>query len=300
MRRLIVAGFLLLVAGFALYGQSTAQKPFKVQYVDGTVEMQLKGQAAWKPLKVNTLVPIDATVRLVGGAAVELMLDKTRFSLIKAGTFPMAGLVSRMKTSTGTGLGASVAQKIAMITTTPNAAIAGTRSSAIAGVRGDPEKYGIPRDVMWPDSLDAIETLLNEMKFGLAEERLVRELRNPGPLKLLFEFRLAEAYLGLRQTARAWQLISSMTPGPSLGCYNDFLVLKSQLQADALEYLDSLATITPLLEPLAQNGYGQFACLIAYHDFKNLGRAEEASDIRARGIAIDPASEVAKMLSAQS
>jgi tetratricopeptide (TPR) repeat protein len=211
----------------------------------------------------------------------------------------MDGLVIRMKTSSGTGLGVSVAQKIAMITTTPNVAMAGIRGSAVMGVRGDPEKYGIPRDVMWPDSLDVIETLLNEKKYGLAEERLIRELRNPGELKLLFEFRLAEAYLGQGKTARAWKLISSMTPDMSLGCYNDFLILKSQLQADALEYVDSLATIAPLLEPLAQNGYGQFACLIAYHDLKNLGRTEEASDIRARGIAIDPASEAAKMLSSK-
>ena len=144
MRRLIVAGFLLLVAGFALYGQSTAQKPFKVQYVDGTVEMQLKGQTAWKPLKVNTLVPVDATVRLVGGAAVELMLDKTRISLIKAGTYPMAGLVSKMKTSTGTGLGASVAQKIAMITTTPNAGSQVHEAARMAGSsRRSGRKYGI-------------------------------------------------------------------------------------------------------------------------------------------------------------
>ena len=136
MRRLIVAGLFLIAAGFTLYGQSTAPKFFKVQYVDGKVEMQLKGQTKWNPLQINTLVAVDATVRLAEGATVELMLDKTRVSLIKAGTYPMASLASKVKTSTGTRLGARVAQKVAMIVT----------DSSVPGSEGH-RSHGCPRNL---------------------------------------------------------------------------------------------------------------------------------------------------------
>ena len=57
MRKLVVAGFLLILAGFSLYGQTTVQQPFVVQYVDGSVQVQLKGQTAWKTLKAKDRGP---------------------------------------------------------------------------------------------------------------------------------------------------------------------------------------------------------------------------------------------------
>lgn len=305
MRRLIVAGFFLVVAGFALYSQSTAQKPFKVQYVDGNVELRLKGQTAWKLLKVNNLVPIDATIRLVGSAAVDLMLDKTRVSLIKAGTYPLAGLVSRMKTSSGTGLGASVAQKVAMVITDPHTAIpTGSRGAAVMGVRSPNSaapKFGLS-DMMFEEDTEEfyveVSALLDTKKYAKAIEKLEPEVATTtGNIKVYNQSLLVEAYLGSGETSRAWKQLALMKVDPKLPFYYDYLVLKGQVQADALEYRDSLATIAPLLEPLAQNGYGQFACLIAYYAYKGLDKPAEAADIRAKGIAIDPASDTAKVLS---
>jgi hypothetical protein len=305
MRRLIVAGFFLVVAGFALYGQATVQKPFKVQYIDGTVEMQLKGQPMWKQLNVNTLVPADATVRLGGGSTVELMLGKTRISLIKAGTYPMASLVSKAKVSSGTGLGASVAQKVAMIVTGPDTSIpTGVRGSTPMGVRspdGAAPKFGLS-EMMWGEDTKEFYTevtaLLVTKKYAKAIEKLEPEVATTiGNIKVYSQSLLVEAYLGSGETSRAWKQLVLMEVDPKLPFYNDYLILKGQVQADALEFADSLATLKPLLDPLAEDAYGQSACLIAYHAYKGLDKPAEAAAIRAKGIAIDPASDTAKVLS---
>jgi hypothetical protein len=128
MRRLVAAGFLLALAGFALYGQTTLQDPFVVQYVDGGVQIQLKGQTAWKTLKAKDQVPVDATLKLAKGAMIEIARDKTVLSLIRDGLFPMAGLLSKVQAS-GTGLGSTVAQKIRAVSTQP------VQSSTTGGVR---------------------------------------------------------------------------------------------------------------------------------------------------------------------
>jgi hypothetical protein len=303
MRRLIVAGILLVIAGFALYGQSTVQKPFVVQYVDGKVEIQLKGQTTWKPLNVKGSVPADATVRLDKDATIEILRDTTRVSLIKEGTYPMAGIVSKIKTSSGTGLGASVAQKIAMVVPTSNTTAMRT-GDATAGVRAPDaaaEKYGLS-DMMWDEGTKEfykeVSALLDTKKYAKAIEKLEPEVATTaGNIKVYNQSLLVEAFLGSGETSRAWKQISSMKVDPKLPCYNDYLVLKGQVQADALEYEDSLATLKPLLDPLAQNTFGQSACLVAYHAYKGLGKATEAADIREKGIAIDPSTDTAKALS---
>src|SRR5512136_360598 len=128
MRKLVVAGFLLVLAGFSLYGQTTVQQPFVVQYVDGGVQVQLKGQTAWKTLKTRDPVPSDATLKLAKGAMIELARDRTVLSLIKEGMYPMAGLLSKVQTS-GSGIGSTVAQKIRAVSTDP------VQSSSTGGVR---------------------------------------------------------------------------------------------------------------------------------------------------------------------
>lgn len=128
MRRLVIAGFVLVLAGLALYGQSATQQPFTVQYLDGSVQVQLKGQTAWKTLKVKAVVPADATLRLAKGAMIELVSGKTVLSLIKDGIYPMASLLAKVKTTSG-GLGMTVAAKLKAVSSEP------VQSSTTGGVR---------------------------------------------------------------------------------------------------------------------------------------------------------------------
>jgi tetratricopeptide (TPR) repeat protein len=128
MRRLVVAGFVLVVAGLALYGQSAALQQFKVQYLDGSVQVQLKGQTAWKTLKVNEKVPTDATIRLAKGAMIELASGKTVLTLIKDGVYPMTSLLAKVQATSGS-LGSTVALKLKAVSSDP------VQSSTTGGVR---------------------------------------------------------------------------------------------------------------------------------------------------------------------
>lgn len=134
MRRLVIAGFVLVLAGLALYGQSATKQSFTVQYLDGSVQVQLKGQTAWKSLKVKDPVPADAKVKLAKGAMIELGSGTTVLSLIKEGEYAMTSLLAKVQTTSG-GLGSTVAQKMK--------AIAGgklVQQATTAGVNAKPDQ----------------------------------------------------------------------------------------------------------------------------------------------------------------
>jgi hypothetical protein len=114
MRRLGLAGVFLAVVGLVLYGQAAAQQPFVVQYVDGSVQIQLKGQTTWKRLPIKAEVPVDASIRVGRGGMIELSRQKTVLSLIKEGVYSMTQLVGKLPTS-DSSLGASVAEKLAAV-----------------------------------------------------------------------------------------------------------------------------------------------------------------------------------------
>ncbi len=335
MRKLAVAGFLLILAGFSLYGQTTVQQPFVVQYVDGGVQVQLKGQTAWKTLKAKDQVPADATVKLAKGAMIEMARDKTVLSLIKEGMYPMAGLVSKVQAS-GSGLGSTVAQKIKAVSSDPvqssttggvRAAKAGPpdwsnggysieqklkdekeKADLIAaknvktegfeidnlqffywGLRGGYAEREVPR--MYEEYKDAIDLgirALIEAKYDVAIEHLrsavtaaifTEEVRKANYL-------LAVAYVEAGSPVRAWKIISGMNVAKDDFEYNDFLLRKAQLQVDALQYEDALATLKPFLEPLVKDAFGQAACLVAYYAYKGLNRYKEAADIKQKGLGI--------------
>ncbi len=335
MRRLIVAGMLLILAGLAVYGQSTVQTPFVVQYVDGSVQIQLKGQTAWKTLKVKDQVPADATVKLAKGAMIEMLRDKTQLSLIKDGIYPMAGLVSKVQSS-GSSL-ASVAQKIRSVSSSP------VQSSTTGGVRAakadqkpdwtnggysyqqkqidESEKAdliankNIPKDGF---DIDNLQFFYWGIKGGYAErenprmyeeykdaidrgvraiiasryEEAIENLRNAFNQAIFPEevrrsnYLLAVAYVEAGSPVRAWKIISGMEVAKDDLEYNDLLVRKAQLQVDALQYEDAVATVKPLLEPLVKDEFGQAGCLVAYYAYKGLNRNKEASDVRQKGLGI--------------
>lgn len=167
MRRIVLAGIFLVLAGFVLYGQSAAQQPFVVQYIDGSVQIQLKGQTAWKSLKVKDQVPVDATVKLAKNAMLELARDKTVISLIKEGIYPITSLLSKLESS-GSGLGSSVAQKIKSVSAQP------VQSSTTGGVRA--AKVGEKPD--WTGGGYSLEQMLRdeqEKQDGISKKDVPKE-----------------------------------------------------------------------------------------------------------------------------
>jgi hypothetical protein len=339
MRRLIVAGFLLVVAGFALYGQSTTPKPFVVQYLDGSVQVQLKGQTAWNTLKDKAVVPADASIRLGVGAMIELANGKTVISLIKQGVYPMAGLVSKLPAD-GSGLGAAVAQKLAALT---SSGIAGSSQvNAVGGVRAgcydetiwhdggysrkqklldegykaeqlaakNISKEGFPIDNlqfyywgikggyadietprMYEEYKDAIDLGIRAL-IDANHTEAIEHLRSAVTASIFPDeilranYLLAAALVEAGSPARAWKIISGLNVKEGDFEYGDILVRKAQLQVDAFQYEDSLATLKPLLEPLAKDEFGQVACLVAYYAYKGLNRNKEASEMKKKGLGI--------------
>jgi len=321
MRKLFIAGFLLVLAGLALYGQ-TATQPFVVQYVDGSVQVQLKGQSTWKSLKAKDQVPVDATVKVAKGAMIELARDKTVLTLIKEGTYPMTGLIAKLQSSGG-GVGQTVAQKIRAVASEP------VQSSTTGGVRA-----GILKKPNWSDGgysllqkqkddLAGYDYLDLQFKFwgirggyadrpelSMVEEywvavdkgvRAMIEGSNDKAIQYLRDavteaifddevkranYLLAVAYTEGGSPARAWKILSDLAVSPDDLEYKDYLIRKAQLQVDSLLNEDALVTLKPLLDPLSKDEFGQAACLVAYYAYKGLDRSKEATDVKQKGLGI--------------
>jgi hypothetical protein len=340
MRRLVVAVFFLVLVGFALYGQTANQKPFVVQYVDGSVQLQLKGQTAWKTLKVKDLVPMDATIRLVKGASIEMLRDKSTLFFIKEGTYPVAGLLSKMLASSS-GLSTAIVEKLRVVSGVGGAKGGG---SAVGGVKAPDMSAGtiwsnggythlqklkdekdkadritskdVPKEGFEIDNLQffywgilggyadrEIPRMYEEYKDAVDNgiraildskfEGAIEHLRNAVTAAIFPEevrranYLLGVAYMEAGSPVRAWKIFSGMGVVNDDLEYNDFLLRKAQLQVDALQYDDSLATLKPLLEPQVKDEFGQAACLVAYHAYKGLNRQKEAADIRQKGLGIE-------------
>ncbi len=285
----LLAAVLLVVAG-AAFSQSLV-----VSYADGTVELLLKGQKTWTVLDIGAQVPRDAQVRVSDNGTLEMLAGKTRISIIKNGTYLVADLIKTVGGSSSTGLGASVAQKLHGLTTERE------KQGTAGGVRGAAVGSS---ELVWVDESTEIATEVRDLfAKGMYPDAVpilteAIEAAYTPEEKDEFSFLLASAYSGNGETARAWHTLSPVKLDPATTYYQDMLVLKGQLQADAQQYGDALATLKPLLDPLAKNEYGQTACLVAYYCYKGLDQPGPAADVLKRGVAIDPSTETAKQLAA--
>lgn len=323
MRKILVAAVILVVAGLGLYGQTVATQPFLVQYVDGSAQVQLKGQATWKTLKVKDQVPVDATLKLAKGAMIELARDKTVLTLIKEGTYPMSGLISKVQAS-GSGIGSTVAQKIRAVSSEPvQSSTTGGVRAADASTKPDWSNGGYSLQQKLKDEKAGYDYLDLQFRFwgvrgGYAErpqmnmveeywtavdqgiralidstyDKAIQHLRN-AVTEAIFDdevkranYLLAVAYAEGGSPARSWKILTELQVGPDDLEYRDFLIRKAQLQVDSLLNEDALATLKPLLDPLAKDEFGQAACLVAYYAWKGLDRAKEAADVKQKGLSI--------------
>lgn len=321
MRKLLIAGIFIILAGLALYGQTAATQPFVVQYVDGSVQVQLKGQATWKTLKVKDQVPVDATLKLAKGATIELARDKNVLTLIKEGTYPMTSLIAKVQSS-GAGIGSTVAAKIKAVASVP------VQSSTTGGVRAgiptaDWTNGGYSLQQKLKDEASGYDYLDLQFKFwgirgGYADrptlhmveeywvavdqgvrslmdgtyDTAIQHLRD-AVTEAIFDdevkranYLLAVAYAEGGSPARAWKILSDLTVGPDDLEYKDYLIRRAQLQVDSLQNEDALVTLKPLLDPLAKDEFGQAACLIAWYAYKGLDRSKEAADVKQKGLSI--------------
>jgi hypothetical protein len=325
MRRQAVAGFVLVLVGFVLYAQSGAQEPFVVQYIDGAVQAQLKGQTSRRSLKVMDRVPGDATVKLPKGATIELACGKFVIAVVGEGTYTISGLLSRFE-RLGLEAGSTVAQKIkavarepARINMRPDWSEGGYTYQQMQvderekvgqitqgynpregfqidnlrffhwGLKGGYAQLDVPR--IYEEYQDAIDRGIRSLIRARYNEA-IEHLRNavddaifPDEV-LRSKYLLAVAYAEYGSPVRAWKTISGLTGTKKDLEYGDLLVRKAQIQMDTFQCEDALATISPLLEPLAKDEFGQAACLVAYYAYRGLNRNKEASEMRQKALSI--------------
>jgi hypothetical protein len=333
MRTLFLAGSFLVLAGLALHGQAASTQAFEVRYLDGSVQVQLKGQATWKSLQTGNQVPVDAAVKVGKSAAIELARGTTVISLVKEGTYLMASLLGRVPAS-GTVPGSGIAAKLHTLTserpqsssaggtradpcdeylpfenggcTDPNAFFAGGSECALRfvywGIKAGYLRI-LPTSVVFQDEIDmAIDDAVRDLLRGdytTAIDRL-REFNEPSSPRLgdttTARYLLASAYAETGQSARAWTLLAGLTVAKDDRAYRDILIRKAQLLVDSFQDQDALDILQPLLTPLETSEFGQAACLVAYYACLDLGKPDLAADVRRRGIGMDSTSPTAKIL----
>jgi hypothetical protein len=335
MRAFFLAGILVVAGGVTLYAQAASTQAFEVKYLDGSVQVQLKGQATWKSLGTGSLVPADATEKVAKGAAIELSRGTTVISLVKEGTYSMATLLGRVPAS-GTGLGSSMAAKLHTLTSER------PQSSTAGGTRADPCQDYLPfenggcvdpdaytaggsacslRFVYWgikagylrivPSGEDFIEEIdtavdgaVRELLRGHYAKAidLLRGFNVPSSPQLgdttTARYLLATAYAETGQPAHAWTLLAGLSVAKEDRAYRDILIRKAQVLVDSFQAQDALVTLQPLLTPLESSEFGQAACLVAYYAYLGLEKPALAADVRRRGIGIDSTSPTAKILAA--
>jgi hypothetical protein len=320
---------LVVLAAGPAAAQSTAPQPFEVRYLEGSVQVQLRGTTKWTSLKVEAKVPGDATVRLAKGALLELADGSKVLSLIKQGIYDLALVAGRAPASGG--LASAVATKLRVLTSERQ------QASSAGGTRADmcdePQKFanGGCTDpaasssactvvfVHWGVRAGSVRVYPAAQEFlddaGLAIDMAIRDLLRGNYAKavarlkphddvrgtdrdFLVEVRylLASAYAESGQSALAWKLLSGLTVKPGDRAYRDVLVRRAQVLVDCGAAEDALTALKPLLDPLERSEYGQAASLVAWQAWLALDNPKLAAEARQRGIGIAPDSPTGKLL----
>jgi tetratricopeptide (TPR) repeat protein len=288
MRNTIISVFCLI---FAAATTATCQS-FTVEYLDGAVDlMTTKG---WSGLSLGDSVGADANIRISKGGMVELFNATLRISIVKEGTYLISAILKAGKSSGQKGLGASLAQKLHLLTAGWQGAgeVGGIRG-AQAGNSGDLE-YVDEYTMTW----DTVSGLFASGKYTEAIPLLVRAKTDASGLdeQADFGYLLAVAYYNSGETAQAYRAISTLSVDPRHFYYPDYVILKAQVLLDGFAYQDALSILTPFIASRPQPSFVQIALLLSAQCSRGLGDEKGAQDALAKGYLIDPKSETATLI----
>jgi tetratricopeptide (TPR) repeat protein len=267
---------------------------FTVSYLDGTAELQTS--KAWQALSIGDQVPATATVRVSQNGSLELQRAQSRITILKDGVYDMAALVKAVGGGATATAGGNLTRKLqTLVTEKPKSETVGGVRAAEAGTAS----------VMWVDESDEtrtkVQSLLDQKQFTEALKLLNQAVADassdldPDELNYL----TGVAYYGAGQTARAYKALTRITPQANTQWYARYVILKSQVLVDTLNYPDALAVLRPFFDAYPTGEATQMAYLLASYSQKGLGDAAAAKAALDAGYKIDPTTETAKLIDQQ-
>jgi len=281
------------VFAFVLTAGISAQA-FSVSYLDGAAELQ--ASKVWKALSIGDKVPADGSVRISRNGSLELLRGTLKITILKDGVYDLASLAKATDKSGAGGIGSTILQKLASLTSEK------PRASQPAGVRAEAQGEA---PVTWADENDEthaqVQTLLADKKFADALNVLEKAIkdstddRDKAELTYLMGF----AYYGNGQTARAYRALEQISPDPDAGWYARYIILKSQVLVDTSNFKDALAVLSPFINAFPVGETTQVAYLLTYYSLKGLGDQESAAAALDAGYKLDPSTDIAKIISQQ-
>jgi tetratricopeptide (TPR) repeat protein len=285
----------LFAAIFALVlTAGVSAQAFSVSYLDGVAELQ--AAKVWKALSIGDKVPPDASVRISQNGSLELLRGKVKITLLKDGIYDMAALAKTTDKSGAGGIGSTISQKLASLTTEKS------RASQVGGVRGAEQGSG---SVMWVDENDdtrsKVQALLDQKKFEEALRVLDQAVKDSSEAtdKAEFSYLMGAAYYGNGQTARAYHALAQISPEPDASYYARYVILKSQVLVDTSNFKDALAILTPFVAAYPSGEATQIAYLLTYYSQKGLGDKASARAALDAGYTLDPSTDIAKLIDQQ-
>jgi hypothetical protein len=300
--RTLSAVVLLMMFTAGAFAQS-----FSVDFVDGTVELKIprdKAGKEWKALAIGDSLALDASLRVAAESSIEITRGKVRITILKPGTYMLADLSRAKEKSSGTGIGSAISQKLTALTKERSDIIAGTRASAVGGVRNKDQGTS-SGSVMWVEENEETRRKVTELMAGGKYKEAVSFVSAAIPdaatdeEKDELEYMLAAAYYGNGEALRAYRAMAKLTPDPQAEFYPRFVLLKAQILIDSLGFSDGLALLKPFIEAGQPGETAQMAYLLAAACQKGLGDDKAALASLKVGYSIDPSTETAKLISVQ-
>jgi tetratricopeptide (TPR) repeat protein len=289
-KRYLLVALFALIASAGLFAQA-----FSVSYLDGVVE--LKTAKGWQALSIGDQVAANASVRLSQDGSLELQRGKAKITLLKDGTYDLAALAKASDKPAAGGVGNTIAQKLATLTTEkPKASTAG-------GVRG--AQQGSGGGVMWVDESDEtrsqVKSLMDKKKYADAVTVLRQAISdsNSDAEKEEFGYLIGAAYYGAGQEAQAFRALAKVAPGPDAEYYARYVILKAQVLVDASSWKDALDVLTPFIAAFPKGEATQVAYLLTYYCQKGLGDQGSAAAALDAGYKLDPSTDTAKLIDQQ-
>ena len=285
----------LFAAVFALVlAAGIGAQAFSVSYLDGVAELQ--AAKVWKALSIGDKVPADGSVRISQNGSLELLRGKLKITILKDGVYDMAALAKANDKSGAGGIGSTISQKLASLTTEKS------KATQVGGVRGAAQGEG---PVMWVDENDEtrgrVQSLLDDKKFADALKMLDKAIADAtdDTDKAEFTYLMGVAYYGNGQTARAYHALEQISPDPDAAWYARYVILKSQVLVDTSNFKDALAILSPFIAAFPTGEATQVAYLLTYYSQKGLGDQASARAALEAGYKLNPSTDTAKLIDQQ-
>jgi tetratricopeptide (TPR) repeat protein len=285
----------LFLAVFALVlTAGIGAQAFSVSYLDGVAELQTA--KVWKALSIGDKVPADGSVRISQNGSLEILRGTLKITILKDGVYDMAALAKATNQSGAGGIGSTITQKLASLTTEKS------KATQVGGVRAAAQGEN---PVMWADENDETrgkaQALLDDKRFADALKLLDQAIQEStdDTEKAELTYLTGVAYYGNGETARAYKVLQKISPDPGTGWYARYVILKSQVLVDTSNFKDALAILSSFIAAFPTGEATQVAYLLTYYSQKGLGDQASALAALNAGYRLDPATDTAKLLDKQ-